>query len=78
MSEVNEAVNALKAELEKMPPSDHKERLEALLKRLENEVETGSEMSVEVHGVVEQFEAEHPQLVQILNRIAVTLSDMGI
>lgn len=78
MSEVNEAVAALKAELAKMPPSDHKERLEALLQRLENEVETDSDLSVEVHGIVEQFEAEHPQLVQVLNRVAVTLSDMGI
>jgi hypothetical protein len=78
MSEVNEAITALKIELAKMPPSDHKERLEVLLQRLENEAETGNLSSVEVHGIVEQFQAEHPQLVQILNRIAVTLSDMGI
>ena len=78
MSEVNEAVAALKIELAKMPPSEHRERLEALVSRLENEVEVDSGLSTEVYGVVEQFEVEHPQLVQILNRVAVTLSDMGI
>lgn len=78
MSEVNEAVAALKVELEKMPPSDHRVRLEALVQRLESEVEADSGLSTEVYGVVEQFEVEHPQLVQVLNRVAVTLSDMGI
>lgn len=78
MSEVNEAVAALKAELEKMSPSDQKTRLEQLLKRLESEVEADNGLSTEVYNVVEQFEADHPQLVQILNRVAVTLSDMGI
>lgn len=78
MSEVNEAVDALKIELAQMPPSEHKERLEALVKRLESEVGADSGLSTEVYGVVEQFEIEHPQLVQVLNRVAVTLSDMGI
>lgn len=79
MRDVHEAVADLKAELEKMPISAHKTRLEALVQRLESEMGADeAELSHEVYGVVEQFEAEHPQLVQVLNRIAVTLSDMGI
>ena len=61
-----------------MPPSEHKTRLEELVKRLESEVEADSGLSNEVYGVVEQFEVDYPQLVQVLNRVAVTLSDMGI
>lgn len=78
MRDIHEAVADLKAELEQMPTSAHKVRLEALVQRLETEVSAEEALSHEVYGVVEQFEAEHPQLVQVLNRIAVTLSDMGI
>ncbi len=78
MSDIQEALTDLKAELEQMPTSSHKTRLENLVRRLETEVDAETELSPEVYGVLEQFEVEHPQLVQVLNRIAVTLSDMGI
>lgn len=78
MPDIQEALADLKAELEQMPTSTHKARLENLVRRLETEVDAETELSPEVYGVLEQFEVEHPQLVQVLNRIAVTLSDMGI
>lgn len=78
MPDIQEALADLKAELEQMPTSSHKIRLENLVRRLETEVDAETELSPEVYGVLEQFEVEHPQLVQVLNRIAVTLSDMGI
>lgn len=78
MPDIQEALADLKAELEQMPTSSHKTRLENLVRRLETEVDAETELSPEVYGVLEQFEVEHPQLVQVLNRIAVTLSDMGI
>lgn len=78
MPDIQEALADLKAELEQMPTSSHKTRLENLVRRLETEVDAETELSPEVYGALEQFEVEHPQLVQVLNRIAVTLSDMGI
>ena len=77
MSEVHQAIEDLKVELQKMPASDQRHRLEQLVHRLENESDT-QELSSEVSGTLEQFEMDHPELVQVLNRIAVTLSDMGI
>lgn len=32
----------------------------------------------ELRREIDQYEAEHPELVALLNRIATTLSDMGI
>ncbi len=81
MNEAQQEVNALKAELKHIQNPVQRQRLESLVQRLEsrlNDSEEDSATSGEVLGVVEQFEAEHPRLTQVLNRIAVTLSDMGI
>ncbi|PIQ24980.1 hypothetical protein COW36_06400 [bacterium (Candidatus Blackallbacteria) CG17_big_fil_post_rev_8_21_14_2_50_48_46] len=78
------AVQALREEIAQLDPSQesHRERLENLLcdleKQISGETETQGQTLSGLNQLVTHFESEHPKLTDILNRISVLLSNMGI
>ena len=76
------AVQALRTEIEQLGAGQetHRERLTNLLANLEKEVagEPQNDLRQGLGHALEQFEAEHPRLTEVLNRISVLLSNMGI
>ena len=50
------------------------DRGDAMARLADRQAQSGEQGNSKVEG----FEASHPQLVQVVNRIAVTLSNMGI
>ncbi len=83
--EINEALFALRQEVERLEQSHPavKERLEALLIKLETRLEAAEDdthvhLLEDVKQALTQFEVEHPRVTGILNDLMVTLSNLGI
>ena len=76
------AVQALRTEIEQLGAGQdtHRARLQSLLSNLEKELagEPQADLQQGVGHLLEQFEAEHPCLTEVLNRTSVLLSNMGI
>lgn len=81
---LKQAVEALRDEIARLEPEQapQRQRLEALLTDLENrmqgETEHHASLLSGLGGLVAHFETEHPRLTEILNRISVLLSNMGV
>lgn len=79
---LNAAVQALRTEIEQLEvgQENQRERLQDLLSNLEKELagEPQTDLQQGLGHVLEQFETEHPRLTEVLNRISVLLSNMGI
>lgn len=77
-------LRGLKAQLDGYADDDDKARgISASLSKLvekDDSAEPDEERTAweELRDEIDQYEAEHPELVALLNRIATTLSDMGI
>ena len=86
MSETDlaQAVADLREEIQHLPERDAEARahLESLLNRLEDKIVEETAAHHQAHEVVpsliERFEVEHPRLTSVLQRIMVSLGDMGI
>jgi CII-binding regulator of phage lambda lysogenization HflD len=83
--DLEQSLDGLREEIAKLDDTDAaKERLGALLTSLERQlddtIDSDEDDSVaeQVQSQIEHFEVEHPHVTAILNRIMVTLSNMGI
>lgn len=80
------SITELRTEIARLELGDSsaRERIEQLIHQLEqqandpDDLAPGREAHQELPGLIERFEAEHPDLTQVLNRIMVSLSNMGI
>ena len=85
-AELHQSLEALRAEVDKLDAADDsaRERLTYLIgdldRQLENPDDVGHKEALreKIPDLVEQFEVEHPRTTEILNRIMMALSDMGI
>lgn len=83
-ADLRQAIAALRHEIAHLHPEQTPQRvhLENLLADLERQIEnqTAHHLSllVNVKNLVEQFETEHPALTDMLNRLSVLLSNMGV
>lgn len=82
-STLQELISELRVELDALDIDDQnsRQRIEGLITELEDQVDAGpgsTSLSGSMPSYIEQFEVEHPRLTQVLNRIAVSLSEMGI
>lgn len=83
---LHQQIAALREAVEALGAGDAaaKARVQQLIADLERHVdnpgdeEHRSSVTASVPGLVEQFEASHPQLTEVLNRVLVALSGMGI
>lgn len=87
--ELKQSIKTLQTELDKLDKLDSendamRERLRHLIDEIEqqlahpeNEDQKDSLIEKLQHSI-EQFEVEHPRITGIMNRIMMTLSDMGI
>ena len=81
---LTETLQALREEIKKLNTDDHrKQSLTTLADQIEQHVDDASNSKDQ--GIVEsleaaitEFEVEHPDLTAIINRLLVTLSNMGI
>jgi hypothetical protein len=83
--EISEALFKLREEVEKLELShpELKNRLEALLEKLEHRFEAGSDghhlqLVDEVKEVVERFEVEHPTATAVVAEFLQVLSNIGV
>ncbi|NNM01561.1 MAG: DUF4404 family protein [Gammaproteobacteria bacterium] len=84
--ELQKSLSALHAQVEKLDAGDPdvKARVEALVGDIERQIESPDDTEhaggviSRLQSAIEHFEVEHPQLTGVLNRIMMTLSDMGI
>lgn len=83
--ELDQSLDALRAEVAKLDESDSsKARLNSIITNVERHaddaIDDAEDESVveQVQSHIEQFETEHPGVTGILNRIMVTLSNIGI
>ena len=84
--EMEESLDGLRAQIRKLGKDDEpvKRRMRRLVADLERQLEDSGDS--ERHGLlldslreyIEQFEVEHPRLTGALNRIMVSLSNIGI
>lgn len=76
------AVEELRAEFEALSIEDQDTRahISELLATLENQLDDEGVRTTQAQmpTLVERFEVEHPRLTQVLQRILVSLQDMGI
>lgn len=84
MSNLAHDLAALRQELEHLQTEPAaKARLEELIAKIEADLNT-PHSSADDHGgyglteLVERFEVSHPELTKVLNRLMLTLSNMGI
>ncbi len=80
---LHQLITDLRIELDALDIDDQasRQRIEALIAELEDQADIGPRaiaLSGSMPSYIEQFEVDHPRLTQVLNRIAVTLSEMGI
>ena len=83
---LHEQIAALRHAVEALGAGDAaaKARIQQLIADLERHLdnpadeEHRSSVTAAVPGLVEQFEVSHPQLTEVLNRVLVALSGMGI
>ena len=84
--EISSSIAALHAEIEKLdtPDTAVKEKLLALIEGMEKQIQEPDSLEHraaterELPGLIEQFEADHPQVTATLSRLLTTLSGMGI
>lgn len=78
LEQLSDAIDDLSAS------SDEKQRLSNLIDDIERQIDESvvedepQNLSEQVESLISTFEAEHPAVAGILNRIMVTLSSMGI
>jgi hypothetical protein len=84
-AEIHKSLERLRSELNALEGDKAviEKRVNSLISDLERHLENLEDadhtaMLGRIRGVVEQFEAEHPSITAVLNRIMTTLSDMGI
>lgn len=84
--EIGKSIEALHAEIEQLDTPDPavKEKLLALIEGMEKQIqdpdspEHKAATTQQLPGLIEQFEADHPQVTATLSRLLTTLSGMGI
>jgi hypothetical protein len=82
-NQLNEAIQSLREEIKTLKTDEsRKQSLNALADQIESQFD---DSDLKNQGLVEsleaaigEFEVEHPDLTAIINRILVTLSNMGI
>ncbi len=80
------SITELRTEIARLELGDPsaRDRIEQLIAQLEQQdqdpedLTPGRAASQELPGLIERFEVEHPELTLVLNRIMVSLSNMGI
>ena len=85
-AEIGKSLEALHAEVEKLdtPDAAVKDKLLALIGDLEQQLQNPENLSQsvaatkQIPALIEQFEADHPQMTATLGRLLTTLSGMGI
>ena len=85
-NELQKSLQALQTELDKLEGTDEEIRNRAarlivdIERQLENPDDTEHKDSLleKIPKLIDQFEVEHPRITGIMNRIMMTLSDMGI
>lgn len=85
VSDLQEQLNTLRAQLEQNPPLNEAERadLETLAQQIQAQIELESEtqdpsLADGVNLAVERFELEHPGIAGTLRNIVQTLGNIGI
>lgn len=83
--ELHHSLKALQQELDKLEESNEeiRDRATRLIVDIENQLDTSNNdeddsLIDRIQKLIEQFEVEHPRITGIMNRIMMTLSDMGI
>ena len=84
--EIGKSIEALHAEIEQLdtPDTAVKEKLLSLIEGMEKQLqdpdspEHKEATTQQLPGLIEQFEADHPQVTATLSRLLTTLSGMGI
>ncbi|MGB3300311.1 MAG: DUF4404 family protein [Phormidesmis sp.] len=84
--EIGKSIAALHAEIEQLdtPDAAVKEKLLTLIDGLEKQLQDPDSLEHkaategQLPGLIEQFEADHPQVTATLARLLTTLSGMGI
>jgi len=82
-NDLHQLITDLRVELDALDINDQasRQRIEALIVELEEQIEPGpraTSLYNSMPSMIEQFEVDHPRLTQVLNRIATSLSEMGI
>ena len=85
-AEIGKSLEALHAEVEKLdtPDAAVKAKLLTLIGDLEQQLQNPENLSQsvaatkQIPALIEQFEADHPQMTATLGRLLTTLSGMGI
>ena len=82
-NDLHQLITDLRVELDALDINDQasRQRIEALIVELEEQIEPGpraTSLYNRMPSMIEQFEVDHPRLTQVLNRIATSLSEMGI
>ena len=85
-NELQKSLQALQTELDKLEGTDEEIRDRAarlivdIERQLEHPEDTEHKDSLleKIPKLIDQFEVEHPRITGIMNRIMMTLSDMGI
>lgn len=81
---LNNALDELRGEAERIDDEETKERLTSLLDNIEQNVDYPSagdehdDLVEEVKEAITHFEVEHPRITGILGEVLMTLSNMGI
>jgi len=79
---LHQLLAALRAEITTLTPeqSEQHQKLTDLLTALEDElkVEHSHGLAARVSQVLTQFETEHPHLTEVVNRVSLLLSNMGL
>ena len=77
---LHQVLAALRQEIVALAPeqTEQHEKLTHLLTQLERELDSAHGLSAKVQHLLEQFETEHPQLTEVLNRISILLGNMGL
>ncbi len=82
--QLNEALQALREEINNLSTEEgRKQSLYALADQIEQQLDDSSEaknlgLTQSLEETISEFEVEHPDLTSIINRILVTLGNMGI
>lgn len=83
-NQLNEALQALRDEIDNLNTDEsRKQSLNTLADQVEQQFEdssnSGNQGLIEsLEETISEFEVEHPALTSIINRLLVTLSNMGI
>lgn len=81
--DVHQTVEMLQVEVEKLDAVDPvvQEKLTSLVRDIEQHLDqpdAGASPGDHIPNLIEQFEVEHPRITEILNRMMMALSDVGI